>query len=93
MAFEGESSDRVLETIVGDFPTLIFVELVSNSNKGSVGVGQVVYFDDFSEDPAFVLMIAVDDHVFFQLIFVDILVVAEVSTNKVIKVVYQLKSK
>lgn len=88
MALERETSDGVFETTVGDFPALIFVELMIDSDKGGVGIGEEVDFDDSAEDPAFILMIAVNNHVFLEFIFINVLIAAEVSAHKVIEVIY-----
>lgn len=92
VTFQRESGDWVLKATVSDLPALIFVELVHHSNKRSLSVGQKIDFDDFTENPSFFFMVAIYDHIFFELIFVKDRICTKMSTNKIIIIVYQLKS-
>ena len=93
VTFEREAGDRVFKAAVSDFPTLIFVELVIDPDKRGVSVGKEINFYNSSENPPFVLMITVNYHIFLELILVNVLIAAEMSANKVVKVIYEFKSK
>lgn len=86
VAFEGEPSDGLIEAIVNDFPALIFVEFMDHLHESSLSIRQIVHFYHFTEDPTLIFMLTVNKHVFFDLIIMDALSIAEVSANKGVEV-------
>lgn len=91
VAFKRKSSDTIFKAIIGDLPALIFIEFMLYSYERSLGIREVVYLYYLTKDPTSFFMFAIDKHILFHLILVNILSVAEVSANERIKVGSQLK--
>lgn len=86
MAFERKARNAVFEAVISDFPTLIFVEFMLNSDKRSLSIRKVVNFYNFSEDPASLFMFAIDKHIFFNFIIKNVLSIAEMACYEEVEI-------
>jgi hypothetical protein len=92
VTFQRKPGDGVVKTVVGDFPALVFIEFVYYFDKGSLGVRQIVHLYYSSKDPAFFLVLAVDEHILLDLVVVDSLSVTEVTADEGVEVRGYLES-
>ena len=93
MTLQRKSCNRVLKTTISDFPALIFVEFMSNPDKSSLSIRQEVNLNDSSKNPSLFFMIAVNNHIFLQFIFINIFIATKMSTHKIVEIIDKFKSK
>lgn len=86
MTLNREASDSAFKYLVADFPALVFVEFMQCLDDGSLSVGEILNFNDFSENPASFRMFAIDELILLYLFFLYDFSVIEVVIDESVKV-------
>ena len=66
---------------------------MSNPDKSSLSIRQEVNLNDSSKNPSLFFMIAVNNHIFLQFIFINIFIATKMSTHKIVEIIDKFKSK